>query len=595
MKRLIVLILLSAFVAACGSSSSDTTESSTASVSRAMVTKKSALDTMADQVTTAHKQSVLTLFQGMFNAAPGADLCNLGASLLASGVTEIQLAEMLVATDVFQSESFYPSRLTSTEFASRFITNLTGSTLSATNKSLLISQLAAILDAGSWSRGQAMWLLTSLLSTIPSADPNWGAAATQLNNRLNVSYYYSITLGLSSSNMTVLQEATASVTGDLTTVTSAKETISASVPTVSRFHVATSGVSQDAAASDTNILFGIESHNTTKIIGAQLADFNGSLVGSFISTGRTGIATSVAFDGANYLLIWEDDGNGTYTGDTGWQIYGQLISKAGQRVGEPFAISSMGVWFDGMKAVAYANGRYLATYTKLIDPAMGDHSENRYVVGQLLATDGSKVGVEFRISTGNGQQPSVGTDGTNFIVAWPEDIGDTEIRARIVSSGGALGAELSVNASTYPSDNPISIAFDGTNYFMVWHEEVSPDMWQLYGQKVTTSGTLSGGVIAIATNGVADQIIGTVACGGNNCLVTWVDATNATDWNMYGQYVALDGTLSGSKFIVNDDSASQMGGVSYVNGGYFLVMNSGVVMGEHGAVTAGDVYGAFLQ
>jgi hypothetical protein len=52
---------------------------------------------------------------------------------------------------------------------------------------------------------------------------------------------------------------------------------------------------------------------------------------------------------------------------------------------------------------------------------------------------------------------------------------------------------------------------------------------------------------------------------------------------------------AGSKFIVNDDPASQMGGVSYVNDGYFLVMNSGVVMGEHGAITAGDVYGAFLQ
>lgn len=104
MKRLIVLILLSAFVAACGSSSSDTTESSTASVSRAMVTKKSALDTMADQVTTAHKQSVLTLFQGMFNAAPGADLCNLGASLLASGVTEMSEKMTIISADVALSE-----------------------------------------------------------------------------------------------------------------------------------------------------------------------------------------------------------------------------------------------------------------------------------------------------------------------------------------------------------------------------------------------------------------------------------------------------------------------------------------------------------
>jgi hypothetical protein len=304
------------------------------------------------------------------------------------------------------------------------------------------------------------------------------------------------------------------------------------------------------------------------------------------------VATSAAFDGTNYLLVWEDTLSGN--GQTGWQIYGQFISTTGQMVGVPFAICSTGVWFDGLKAVTYANGRYLVTYTRLINPALGDSSTNRYIAGQLVAPGGSLVGSELRISDGYGAGSSVGTDGSNFIVAWHEDRYDSEIRARIIAITGTMGTEFSVNASSYPSDNPIAITFDGTNYLMVWSEEVISQKWQVYGQRMSTSGILVGSPIAITADNNLDQMATSVACGGSSCLVSWVDRTTTADWNLYGQYLTLDGTLSGGRFVINAEALNQTGGVGYANGSYRAIINSGVVLGESGFTTFGMIYSAAI-
>jgi hypothetical protein len=112
------------------------------------------------------------------------------------------------------------------------------------------------------------------------------------------------------------------------------------------------------------------------------------------STNSTGIATNAAFDGANYLLIWEYDPGGAGAGR--FQIYGQFISKAGAFVGSAFAITTPGIWFDGIKTMAFGGGRYLVTYSRLIDPSQGD---NRRIAGRIVSPDGA-MGDEFIISGG---------------------------------------------------------------------------------------------------------------------------------------------------------------------------------------------------
>lgn len=362
------------------------------------------------------------------------------------------------------------------------------------------------------------------------------------------------------------------------------------------FSIATGGAAQSASFDGNNYLIGIESHLTSPpTIGAQMMSAAGAKVGSLIPTGRSGIATNVAFDGTNYLLIWEDDGlNALNNGSQGFQVYGQFISTAGAVVGTPFNISGLGIWFDGVKTMAFGGGKYLVTYTRLINPALGGSSPtNRYIAGRIVSPDGS-IGSEFRISTGYGNSSDVAFDGTNFFVVWSEDSADQQIRGRFVSPAGVLGTEISVNASVAPSDNPKSVAFDGTNYLVVWNDEVGgTNAWDVFGQRVDTSGVLVGGVITITAE-PGPQMVTTVAFDGSSYLAVWIDMQNGTNWDMYGQFISTSGVLMGSKITLNTDAGNQMGGVGFANGAYLVLVNSGVIMGQGGFSQIAASYGMFV-
>lgn len=357
------------------------------------------------------------------------------------------------------------------------------------------------------------------------------------------------------------------------------------------------------AFDGTNYLVGVENHQTfPTTVGAQLIDASGNKIGGLIFTGN-GMSTNAAFDGTNYLLIWENDSGGTGPGR--FQIYGQFISKAGDKVGSPFAITTAGIWFDGVKTMAFGGGNYLVTYTRLINPDLGANSTNRRIAGRIVSPDGS-MGDEFWISSGYGDASDVAFDGTNFFVVWTEDQYDTEIRGRFVSPAGAPGTEISVNASPAASDNPKSVNFDGTNYMVIWSDDVGgTGTWDVLGQRVSTAGTLVGGVITI-TSEAGPQLATTVPFDGTNYLATWVDMKNdangngtcdageGTCWDLFGQYVSTSGSLVGSKVTIDAFDGNQMGGVGFVNGKYLALINNGVVMGENGIVSVEGTYGLFI-
>jgi hypothetical protein len=350
------------------------------------------------------------------------------------------------------------------------------------------------------------------------------------------------------------------------------------------FPISTNSSAMGLAFDGSNFLVGLENHQTIPTtIEAQMISAGGTKVGGVIPIGRTGIAPAIAFDGTNYLLTWEDDGLGTWNGDTGWKVYGQFISKAGQKVGTPFAISTVGIWIDGIKTTGFGNGKYLITYTRLINPSLGGESHNRYVAGRIVNPDGT-MGSEFRISTGHGKTAEVGFDGNNFFVVWCEDTKDTEIRGRFVSPAGVPGLEISVNASVSPSDNPMSVAFDGKNYLVAWNDEVGgfeSGEWEAFGQLVAPNGTLVGEVVRIAS-APGPQLVTSLASSGSDFFAIWIDMQNETNWDIYGQVVGRDGAVLGNKVTISTAPGNQMALASYAAGSYLLGVAHGVILGEGG-------------
>jgi hypothetical protein len=328
---------------------------------------------------------------------------------------------------------------------------------------------------------------------------------------------------------------------------------------------------------------------------AQLVSPSGTLVGSLITTGHFGGVPIVGFDGANYLMIWQD---------CDWpcddDLFGMFVTPAGSNVAPPFNISGV---IQEIGGLATDGSSYLVVYFKEVNPTNGDSK----VYGRLVSTGGT-VGGEITISTGFGDfgVNNVAFDGTNYLVVWVDDNNDTEVRGRFVGSTGTLGTEFSINASSFHSDNVASVIFDGTNYLVVWEDQVGgfPDgEWDLFAQRLDTSGTAVGGVIPVTT-APGSQQMPFVAFDGSSFLVTWSDMRNDLDGDsicdggegtcqdIRGQFLSQSGSLLGSEFMINEDPGNQfVSPVAFGASKYLIVWTSGDEM--DGAV--GDVFGATIS
>ncbi len=252
MKKLFLLFSISLILLSCGGNSTQSSSNnpSVSSVYQQLAAKSSVTASSEVTPTTQQQMVVAKLFLGMFNATPGAELLELCAGFLASGTSESELANLLAGTALFKIESLYPDSLSSQEFALRFMNNLVGTTVVEAQIKALAEQIAQMLDAG-WKRGEIIWLVVSAFSNIPADNPDWGKAAAQLNNRLEVSDYYSAEKGLPSSDLTTLQAVMASVTDDPATVASAKAAIDTKSNEVAVYQIAAGKLMYSAGASFT--------------------------------------------------------------------------------------------------------------------------------------------------------------------------------------------------------------------------------------------------------------------------------------------------------------------------------------------------------
>jgi N-acetylneuraminic acid mutarotase len=382
-----------------------------------------------------------------------------------------------------------------------------------------------------------------------------------------------------------------------------------------------------AAFDGTNFLAGIQGDsNAPHNVTAQLLSQSGTPIGPRIVTGRTGGAPQVAFDGANYLLIWEDDA--AFPNDV---IYGRFITPAGTLSGPAFPISTTsGPARLGTKGLIYDGTNYFVTWETRSNPDDGNTAD---LYGRFVSPAGQLVGNLIAISTApDGQRdPAVAFDGTNILVAWADgrdrsacstdavgttcyesDIYGQFITKSTAGGAGALsGGNFPISQSSLPHDNPVGITFDGTNYLVTFHEETTlPNAcpsgicdWNIYGQLVSTAGTPVGSRIAISTAS-GNQLFPIPAFDGTNYLITWTSGLGGpvNQTAIKGRFMTTAGAFSSPEFTLF--SGASDGRIPFVAGsggspagGYFALVNwgtPGVNPTDFDSFTNADVYGAFI-
>ncbi|MEW6686689.1 MAG: hypothetical protein AB1393_10875 [Candidatus Edwardsbacteria bacterium] len=285
-------------------------------------------------------------------------------------------------------------------------------------------------------------------------------------------------------------------------------------------------------------------------------DTNGILIASTDSSLEY---HDVAFGASNYLVVWRDYRR---RGD----IFGVRVSPAGTVLNSPFKICGTDSG-QSYPSVSFNGKKYLVVW-------QDKRGSNVDIYGQLVDTSGTVPDtLGFPISTVTNAQSSsrVAFDGMNYLVVWNEFRTSYDIYGAKVDTLGNILDPTGIPIDTVSNHqiNP-SVCFDGTNYWVVWMDNRDGD-WKhdIYATRVTPTGTVlePNGILISAVPFY--QASPAVFSSGTNSLIAWHDARNS--WNdIYARRVSPAGTVIDAEDIpmnaianAQDQSACAYDGTNY--------------------------------
>ncbi len=259
------------------------------------------------------------------------------------------------------------------------------------------------------------------------------------------------------------------------------------------------------------------------------------------------ITPAVAFDGVNFLVVWEDSRNGP------WQVYGARVTPQGTLVDPAgFLVSQTGDQFA--PAVAFGGTEFLVVWGDYID--QGTDVYGARVTPQGTVLDSTPLVVSR--AANEECSPAVGFDGANFLVAW-QNLGhpDADIYgARVTPEGIVLdtaGFVVSQTTATYGVGYP-AIGCDGANSLVVW-QDGSSGYADIHGARVTPQGTVLDTADIVIARATYDQYSPALAFDGANFLVAWNDNLGGDSVDISGVRVSPEGTvLDSTPFVISHAS-----------------------------------------
>lgn len=291
---------------------------------------------------------------------------------------------------------------------------------------------------------------------------------------------------------------------------------------------------------------------------------------------------AIAFDNTNYFVIWQDERNSVN------DIYGTRVTRSGY-VLDPIGIAiSTAENRQELPVIAFDGTNYLAIWedrrrNSLIPDIFGSRISQTGVVLDPL-------GLAISTATNDQQAPSIAFDGTNYLAVWEDGRHSRNIYgSRISRSGTVLDTGIVISNANDDQKVP-SVAFDGTNYFVVWQDQRNYQDLDIYGTRVSQSGSvLHPGGIAISTS-ANNQQEPSIAFGNSSYMIVWTDDRHDPyDYDIYGARVLSNGTVidpAGSIISTRAISYTQSSSAVAFDGTNYLAVWADERNGDQ------DIYGA---
>lgn len=249
---------------------------------------------------------------------------------------------------------------------------------------------------------------------------------------------------------------------------------------------------------------------------------------------------ALAFDGTGYLVAWV----------RGSDIYGTIVAQDGT-IADPSGIPiSRSANVQTLPSVASNGSDYLLVWE---DARNGDDVD---IFGSRVSADGTivdPVGIAISTAVGEQRQPSLASNGTDYLVVWQDarsgDPVPWDVYGARVTSAGSVVDSLGVAISTAANaqSGPLA-ASDGTDYYVVWNDARDAAS-VVYGTRVTAGGIVVEPSGTAISSGSAFHRVTGLAGSTDRYLVAWAD------WygDVHGARVTGAGVVEDpSGFVVSD-------------------------------------------
>jgi hypothetical protein len=323
------------------------------------------------------------------------------------------------------------------------------------------------------------------------------------------------------------------------------------------------------AREGTNCLIVWHDTRSYDIYGARMnstgtvLDTNGILISTASSSASS---PAVAHDGTNYLVVWDD-----YTYPNSSNIHGTQVGNTGTVLGTNGISVSRSANGQYTPTVAHDGTNFLVVWQDRRNGYNEIYGTRVSETGTVL----DPSGIAISTATSSKYTPDVAHDGMNFLVVWHDyRNGYPDIYGARVSSAGLVldTAGIPISTAAYYQEAP-KVAFNGLNFLVVWEDYRSGTTYDIYGARVSSAGAvldLNGIAISAAAN---NQYSPSVSHNGENFLVVWEDYRSGTTYDIYGARVSGSGeVLDTNSLPISTASNSQYDPVVAHNGIHFLVV-----------------------
>jgi hypothetical protein len=282
--------------------------------------------------------------------------------------------------------------------------------------------------------------------------------------------------------------------------------------------VGSAGVKPVAASNGTNFLVAWN-NGRARGLGCAVIDSGGAIISRFdlpiLSAGGT---PAVASDGMDFLLVWGEWVDSSLharriSGDGALLPPGEFAITQGLG-GEPVQIA----WNGTNYLVVWEDGRLYPT--------------NQNIAGILVSRTGAVDNLTNPIPicsfSSNQSKPAVASDGSGFFVVWEDNrnsaASDTDIYGTRLDGGGNVldpgGIPVCTNVEfqQFPA-----VASNGRDYLVTWQDRrnVASSGWDVFAAHIGRDGATGGGFLL--GGAPRDQDYPTVAACGEQYLVCWRD------------------------------------------------------------------------